>query len=459
MAATERTPRERQDPKQMTEEQDSFPEPVIIPRAEHSISRKHIDEDALKVLYRLRRFGFLAYLVGGGVRDILLGKKPKDFDIATDARPSEVRKLFRNSRTIGRRFRLVQVFFRGGKIVEVATFRCQSEFHREIESEPGQETETAPEEPTPSQNTFGTPAEDAFRRDLTINGLFYNVDDFTIVDYVGGLEDLRNGIVRSIGNPRERFHEDPVRMIRVVRHAARTGFSIDPETWEAVLELQGEIVSCPEARVRDEFLRDLGSGSAAPAMKLLLETGIIFHLYPEYREVLGDGSCPEAAEYRAYMLRLLEVLDRSMTGPNPVGRATMLATFLLPMFGALVDRAEHPPGVRLSTFLNRLGMEKLKPLLLRWHFFKRDSEIVRQILSAQPQLRRAVSRGKLPGALSRKMYFEPALILYQIEAATRGESVPPLLSDARPQLAWPLAARRPRRRRGKPRRRTRRKPT
>ncbi len=437
----------------MTEEQDSLPPPVIIPRAEHSISRKFIDEDALKVLYRLRRFGFTSYLVGGGVRDILLGKRPKDFDIATNARPSEIRKLFRNSRTIGRRFRLVQVFFRGSKIVEVATFRCLSEFDRGREGGESEKKEKGDEEPTRSQNSFGTPAEDAFRRDITINGLFYNVDDFTVVDYVGGLEDLRQGIVRSIGNPRERFHEDPVRMIRVVRHAARTGFTIDPETYSAVLDMQQEITSCPQARVRDEFLRDLGSGSAAPAMDLLMKTEIIFTLYPEYRECLGDGSCPEAAEYRAYMLRLLEVLDRTMTGPNPPGRATMLATFLLPMFGALVDRTPHPPGVRLSTFLNRLGMEQIKPLLMRWSFFKRDSEIVRQILSAQPQIRRAVSRGSLPGSLTRKNYFDPALILYQIEAATRGESMPPLLRDARPNLPWPLAAPAPRRRRSKPRRR------
>ncbi len=431
----------------MTEETDSLPPPVIIPRGKHSISRKLIDSDALKVLYRLRRFGFVSYLVGGGVRDILLGKRPKDFDIATNARPSEIRKIFRNSRTIGRRFRLVQVFFRGGKIVEVATFRRQSEFdHRDIDDDDDDGDDT-----TRAQNSFGTPAEDAFRRDITINGLFYNVDDFTIVDYVGGLEDLKNGIVRSIGAPRVRFHEDPVRMIRVVRHAARTGFSIDPESYQAVLDMQGEITSCPQARVRDEFLRDLGSGSACPAMELMMKTGIIYSLYPEYQECLGDGECPEAAEYRGYMLRLMEVLDRAMTGPNPPGRATMLATFLLPMFGSLVDSTPHPPGIRLSTFLNRLGMDRLKPLLMRWSFFKRDSEIVRQILSAQPQLRRAVSRGSLPGTLTRKMYFDPALILYQIEAATRGESVPPLLHQTRPNLPWPLAASHQRRRRSRPR--------
>jgi len=433
----------------MTEENDALPEPVIIPRGKHSLSRKLIDEDALKVLYRLRRFGFTSYLVGGGVRDILLGKRPKDFDIATNARPSEVRKLFRNSRTIGRRFRLVQVFFRGGKIMEVATFRRQSEFRREEEA--AVETD---DDPTRAQNTYGTPAEDAFRRDLTINGLFYNVDDFTVVDYVGGLEDLKNGIVRSIGNPRERFHEDPVRMIRVIRHAARTGFNIDPETYEAVVELQQEINSCPQARVRDEFLRDLGSGSAAPAMELMLKTDMIFSLYPEYREVLGDGSCPEAAEYRAYMIRLMEVLDKAMTGPNPPGRATMLATFLLPMFGSLVDSTPMPTGVRLSTFLNRLGMEHLKPLLVRWSFFKRDAELVRQVLSAQPQIRRAVSRGGLPGSLTRKNYFDPALVLYQIEAATRGEPVPPLLRQSRPDLPWPLGGPAKKRRR-RPRRRPR----
>jgi poly(A) polymerase len=276
------------------------------------------------------------------------------------------------------------------------------------------------------------------------------------VDYVGGLEDLKNGVVRSIGNPWERFHEDPVRMIRVIRHAARTGFDIDPETYEAVMELKGEINACPQARVRDEFLRDLGGGSAAPAMELLLKTGIIYELYPEYRDVLGDGSCAEAAEYRAYMVRLMEVLDRAMAGPNPVGRGTMLATFLLPMFGALVDRTPMPEGVRLSTFLNRLGMEHLKPLLVRWSFFKRDAELVRQVLSAQPQIRRAISRGRLPGSLTRKNYFDPALVLYQLEAGTRGESIPPMLRQARPELPWPLGAPAKKRRR-RPRRRPRQK--
>ena len=200
-----------------------LPPPRIIPRPEHTLSRKDVSLEALKVLYRLHHAGFKAFLVGGSVRDLLLGKRPHDFDLATDARPGEIRKLFRNSRIIGRRFRLVQVFFRGGKIIEVSTFRCRSEF------------DDSPEETLARNNTFGSPAEDAQRRDLTINGLFYNIADFSLVDYVGGLEDLRNGYVRVVGDPGVRFVRDPVRMIRVLRHAARTGFIIDETAWEEIL--------------------------------------------------------------------------------------------------------------------------------------------------------------------------------------------------------------------------------
>jgi len=164
--------------------------PRILSRTEHPISRKNIDPDALKILYRLHNHGFLGYLVGGCVRDLLLGKTPKDFDAATDAHPRQIRELFRNSRLIGRRFRLAHVYFSGGKYIEVSTFRRHSEFDS---SNP----ETHPQ----SDNTFGTPAEDAFRRDITINGVFYNIADFSLVDYVGGLEDLRRGVVRCIGDP------------------------------------------------------------------------------------------------------------------------------------------------------------------------------------------------------------------------------------------------------------------
>ena len=176
--------------------------PRILPRPEHNVSRKDIDDDALKVLYRLKNAGFLGYLVGGGVRDLLLARKPKDFDISTDAHPPQVKKLFRNCFIIGRRFRLCHVRF-GRKVIEVSTFRRQAE---------PEEGETL----IRRDNTFGTPEEDAFRRDFTVNALFYDVATFSIIDYVGGLEDVQQKVIRTIGDPVVRFREDPVRMLRAV---------------------------------------------------------------------------------------------------------------------------------------------------------------------------------------------------------------------------------------------------
>jgi len=220
--------------------------PIVIPRAKHPISRKRIDEEALKVLYRLHRHGFLAYLVGGSVRDLLLGKTPKDFDVATNAPPHEINALFKNSRIIGRRFRLVQVFFKGRKVIEVSTFRSRSEFE-EVQTEGGEIIRT---------DSYGSPEEDALRRDITINGLFYNIADFSMIDYVGGMADLEHQVIRTIGDPDERFEQDPVRMIRVIRHAARTGFPIEDQAYQAILRHRQEIRKCSPSRLRDEFLRN-----------------------------------------------------------------------------------------------------------------------------------------------------------------------------------------------------------
>src|SRR5688572_23742182 len=211
-------------------------EPVIVPREQHAISRKQIDPDALKVLYRLHQNGFLAYLVGGSVRDLLLGRRPKDFDIGTSAHPYQVKRLFRNCWIIGRRFRLAHVRF-GTKTIEVATFR------RQLSAEEVAAAEAQPP-PTPipveghgrgqadhllhRDNTFGTPEEDAFRRDFTVNALFYDIASFSIIDYTGGLDDLNARVMRCIGDPVERFQEDPVRMLRAVAMAARLNFAIDP---------------------------------------------------------------------------------------------------------------------------------------------------------------------------------------------------------------------------------------
>ena len=213
--------------------------PRILSRPEHIISRKNIDPEALKVLYRLKNHGFLAYLVGGGVRDLLLGRRPKDFDISTSAHPQQVRKLFRNSFIVGRRFRLVHVRF-GRKVVDVATFR------RASEPEAGDTL-------IRRDNTFGTPEEDAFRRDFTVNALFYDIANFPVIDWVSGLGDVEARVIRTIGDPGLRFREDPVRMLGAVALAARHDFHVDADTAEAIRVLRGEIVRSCFARILVEF--------------------------------------------------------------------------------------------------------------------------------------------------------------------------------------------------------------
>ena len=220
---------------------DTLPEPLIVPRPEHSISRANISPNALKVLNRLKQAGFQAYLVGGGVRDLLLGHEPKDFDIATDATPEEVQGVFRNCRLIGRRFRLAHVFF-GREIVEVATFRGSN-------SEGGSEVQVTEQGMILRDNVYGSITEDALRRDFTVNALYYNIADFSLVDYAGGLADIEQGRLRLIGaDPVARYREDPVRMLRAVRFACKLGFIIDPDCAAPIRELAALLGEISPAR-------------------------------------------------------------------------------------------------------------------------------------------------------------------------------------------------------------------
>ena len=252
-------------------------QPLVLPRDQHCISRKQIDSDAMKVMGRLLRHGYRAFLVGGGVRDLLLGKTPKDFDIGTDARPETVRSLFRNSRIIGRRFRINHVFFAGNKNFEVSTFRDIQQ------SDPDSESLLIT-----SDNTWGDPETDALRRDLTINGLFYDLSTFSVIDYVGGVADLNAGIIRTIGDPYVRFEEDPVRMIRAIRHAARTGFTIEGRTFDAICDCKQLISTSAPARVFEELTRELRGGHALRSFALMIETGLLEHLIPPLHEALRE---------------------------------------------------------------------------------------------------------------------------------------------------------------------------
>jgi poly(A) polymerase len=401
--------------------------PVVISRAKHPISRKMIDEEALKVLYRLHRHGFLAYLVGGSVRDLLLGKVPKDFDIATNAHPHEINGLFKNSRIIGRRFRLVQVFFKGRKIVEVSTFRSRSEFE-EIQTEEGEFVR---------KESFGTPEEDALRRDITINGLFYNIADFSIIDYVGGMVDLEDQIIRTIGDPDERFEQDPVRMIRVIRHAARTGFSIDDQAHQAILRHREEIQKCSPSRLRDEFLRELKEGVAKPSLQLMLHTGLLFSLFPDLERGLGDRGL-SGKKTREFFLSLFSLVDQLIRAGRPVSQSVLLALFLTPFLQAVTP--QHPfLGKREKyLYLAQSIHWAIHQILTPFSFPRGAREMAYQILVAQSNIKKSIQRGVILKKLRMKKYFKEAILLFGIEAQAKGEKIPRILRNvvASDLLPW-----------------------
>src|SRR5512139_3564679 len=304
--------------------------PRIIPRAEHPISRGYIDPDALRVLYRLHRGGFKAYLVGGSVRDLMTGRTPKDFDVGTDARPQEIRRLFRNSRIIGRRFRLAHILFEGGKVVEVSTFRRTPD----PQAEPGAEGET--DLLIRSDNTFGTPEEDAVRRDFTINGLFYDIGTYAVLDYVGGAADLEKRLVRTIGDPLIRFREDPVRMLRACEFAARLKFRMEPGLVEAISELKKELRRSAAPRVTEELLDPLRRGWGHDTYRLWSETGLLGVVVPELAEAVG-GSAHDAP-FATLFWRMLHDLDARRQAGEKVEDPVLLGVLFLPLVLSAIRR-------------------------------------------------------------------------------------------------------------------------
>ena len=372
-------------------------EPRVIPREEHTISRRNIDPDALKVLYRLRQFEHVAYLVGGSVRDLLLGRRPKDFDIGTSAHPYQVKKLFRNCWIIGRRFRLAHVKF-GQKVIEVATFRRQVQAGEEVV----QDGVPAPDPATPEgahlvhhDNTFGTPEEDAFRRDFTINALFYDIATFSLIDYVGGLDDLRAGIVRSIGDPQVRFLEDPVRMLRAVAFSARLDFTIEPAILEAIRVQRHEIARSSPARLLEEYYKILRSGYAEKTFRHLAELGLLEPISAE----LHRG----ASESLWQTLRALDSFRRSHeTIPESLTNAVLLGSLLVPLgFTTHLPRLED--GTRGPTI--RLGELPLA---------RRDLERLRQMLILQRRLRDLHTQPRVQSTLLHRNMFRDALTWMEV---------------------------------------------
>lgn len=305
--------------------------PVILSRPDHGVSRKQIDESTLKVLYRLHRHGYQAYLVGGSVRDLLLGRTPKDFDIGTDATPSQVKKLFRNCFLVGRRFRLAHIRFGRDEVIEVATFRRHPH------------PDELPDDPEEHgffvQNQFGTPREDAFRRDFTINALFYNIADFSILDYVGGLQDLENRRLRVIGDPAVRFEEDPVRMLRALEFSARLDFSLDAETLAGISEQAPLIAEAAPARVREELMELFRHGVGAAVLKRAQDLGLMRPMLGGYQP--GDST-----------FKLLELLNQYFKKTGHVDESMLLTALFIEQFW---KKCPAQPALPINEVLHSAG--------------------------------------------------------------------------------------------------------
>jgi poly(A) polymerase len=348
------------------------PAPTIIPRSEHGISRSNVSENALKVLYRLKNSGFQAFLVGGGVRDLLLGLRPKDFDIATDAHPEEIRKLFRNSRLIGRRFRLAHIRF-GRDVVEVATFRAGGDVGNDDQqhSDSGRILR---------DNVYGSVDEDIWRRDFTVNALYYNIEDYSVWDYTGGMEDLKSRTLRLIDDPWVRYREDPVRMLRAARFAAKLGFTIAPETAAPIRDLGPLLADVPAARLFEETLKLFQTGNALASFDKLVEYDLLSYLFPS-AAVMIQGDDGDAVA--AFIRKGLEDTDRRVAEGKSISPMFLFAVFLWPGVRRLSERLAQDQSVRDYEAMQEAMYRIVAEQTARTSVPKRFSAPMKEVLALQ----------------------------------------------------------------------------
>ena len=421
--------------------EDEAPEPA---RYRGLLNNKQIDSDAIKVIRRLVRSGYSAYLVGGSVRDLLAGQEPKDFDVATNARPEQVRKLFRNCRIIGRRFRLAHVLFSRGKIIEVATYRRDPGQRFEIleadaldSAEPGNPVRLAPMVSESAQedddllirsdNVFGLPHEDAVRRDFTINGLFYDVDNEAVIDYVGGVPDVKQHLICTIGDPVVRFREDPVRILRAIKFASRLGLKIEEETYDAMISERDELTKSAKPRLLEELLRLLRSGQAHEAYDLAWQTGVLSVLLPELAAYLDDHHGQNDRTWKR-----LDALDERARDGKSLSDTLLLATLLHDPLMEVMHEADDP-NAEVIDFMRAVGERLTVP--------RRVKDQMRLLFMAQKRM----INGKL-GALPRRDFYEDARELFVIDQQVRGRDLPKWVSAPRPQQS-PRGRKKRRRRR------------
>ncbi|MGY0398814.1 MAG: polynucleotide adenylyltransferase PcnB [Ostreibacterium sp.] len=293
--------------------------PTIYTRDQHTISRQAIAKNALHVLYGLHKSGYRALLVGGCLRDLLCGEKPKDFDVATDATPEEVKKVFRNCRLIGRRFRLAHVYF-GREIIEVATFRSD------------EKGETDADGIVINHNTFGTIETDVMRRDFTLNALYYDIANFSIIDYVGAMDDIGNSIIRMIGKPEERYKEDPVRMLRVARFAAKLGMRIAPDAEQAIIVKKQLLENVPSARLFDEITKLFLSGHALASYEELRIHDLFGELFPQTDKILKQFKVANYQQTKKLIKQALKNTDYRIAHNEPVTIGFLYAVLLWPVY-------------------------------------------------------------------------------------------------------------------------------
>jgi poly(A) polymerase len=421
------------------------------------IARTDLDPDAVKIIHRLSRFDHSAYFVGGCVRDLLLERKPKDFDIGTSATPGQIKRLFRNCRIIGRRFRLAHIYFQNGKIIEVATFRAldpPDEGDSESESE---------DLMIRDDNVFGTPEEDALRRDFTINSLFYDLRDETVLDHADGLGDLRRKLVRCIGDPEVRFREDPIRSLRAIKFAARLGFVIEKATLRAMEKTRGEIGKAAAPRILEEINRMCRGGAARRSFELLIETGILGIILPEI-----CGKDREAGDRLGLSLEALERMDSTRFGSGrEIRTGEILAVLLLPVLAPEAGwkrngKTEPTRAVDLRGMID----DRLRPIALRLRVPRREQEHCRQILGTLFRLVPGRNmRRNTKAAILRRECIPDAMWMLEVVAPHYGEEFAGALGfwkravERRPAGAAPAerqkpgqrpegGRRRPRRRRG-----------
>ncbi|HZN53973.1 MAG TPA: CCA tRNA nucleotidyltransferase [Candidatus Polarisedimenticolaceae bacterium] len=397
----------------------------------HPVALQDLDPDAVRIVKRLARFDHAAYLVGGCVRDLLLERKPKDFDIGTSATPRQIKRLFSNCRIIGRRFRLAHIYFQNGKIIEVATFRAKDVADNGAEIAAA---ETAADDDLliRDDNVFGTPEEDALRRDFTINALFYDVNAETVIDHADGLGDLRRRLVRTIGDPMVRFREDPIRILRAIKFAARLDFAIEPKTLEALRRARAEIPKAAPPRVLEEFNRFCRSGAGERSFALAFDTGVFEVILPELASVYAQ----EGLE-RRMLAALLRALDARWTAGRDVGTGEIFAALLLPALAPALGLApgatDAPPGERRDA--RDVVDETLRPIALRLRVARKDQEHARQIFTTLQRMvpLRSLRRGA-KAALVRRPAFRDALGIL--------EALVPIMGDtfAAAHAAWSESA-------------------